>query len=250
MKISATIITLNEQKNIKDCLESLDFADEIVVVDSGSVDQTEEICRSYQNVRFFQHAWQGYGKQKNKAAELAANKWIINIDADERVSPELASNILSAEYSRYNCFKMTRRNFFGKRWVKHCGWYPDYTARLYNSSDCSFSERPVHESLVCDGAVGVLSGDLLHFSYDGIGDYLQRMNRYSSLAAQELYERGYTSGVKDLISRPIATFLRMYLLKKGFLDGSDGLVLSSLYAFYTFSKYAKARELVQERLHD
>lgn len=246
MKISATIITLNEEKNIGACLASLDWADEIVVVDSGSSDRTGEVCRANPKVRFHEHAWEGFGWQKNLAAELAANDWIFNIDADERVSPELRGSILSASFDSCDGFRVARENYFGKRWIRHCGWYPDFNLRLYDRKKCRFGERAVHEAVECRGVVGNLSGNLLHYTYEGIGDYLRRMERYSTLAAEQMIADGRRPGVKDMLLRPLFTFFKMYVMKGGVLEGYDGFLLSSLYAFYTFSKYGKAVELLRK----
>lgn len=242
MNISATIITHNEEKNIAACLASLDFADEIIVVDSGSADRTEELCRRHSKVKFFTQEWLGYGKQKNRAAELATHDWILNLDADERVTPTLRQSIESADNTTFTAARMARENYFGKRWVKYCGWYPDYTIRLYDRRKCSFSERAVHESLEHDGHVKTLGGNLQHFTYAGISDYLQRMDRYSTLAASEMHKSGTTIGSADLIVKPLATFIKMYFIRKGFLEGFFGLALSMLYAQYTFCKYAKLIE--------
>ncbi len=242
-RISATIITLNEEHNIGDCLASLDFTDEIIVVDSGSTDRTEEICRANPKVRFFSQKWLGYGRQKNRAAELARNDLIFNIDADERVSKELNISMKEADTTTFSAARTARENYFGKRWVRHCGWYPDYTTRLYDRRKCSFSERVVHESLEHDGNVTTLAGNLKHFTYADITDYLQRMNRYSSLAAEEMYKSGATTSPANLMLKPLATFIKMYFIRKGFLEGFLGLVLSLLYAQYTFCKYAKLAEL-------
>lgn len=242
MKLSATIITCNEEKNIADCLASLEFVDEIIVVDSGSSDRTEEISRSCPKVRFFRKEWPGYGKQKNRAAELAVNDWILNIDADERVSPELRHSIENADFSSFSAARMARENYFGRHWVKHCGWYPDYTTRLYDRRKCTFSESAVHESLQHDGAACTLIGNLVHRTYADIADYLQRMDRYSTLAARDLHKAGKKTGIAALLIKPMATFVKMYFIRKGFLDGGLGLVLSLLYAQYTFCKYAKLRE--------
>lgn len=243
MKISATIITLNEEKNIADCLASLEFVDEIIVVDSGSSDCTEEICRSFPKVRFFHNDWAGYGKQKNKAAELASNDWILNLDADERVSTELRNSITNADPAGFSAARMARQNYFGDRWIRHCGWYPDYNFRLYDRRNCRFSERIVHETLEHDGRTATLTGDLVHRTYDNISDYLRRMDSYSTLSAQELHKSGKTIGMPSLLVKPLATFIKMYLLKLGFLDGYTGLILSLLYSQYTFCKYAKLAEL-------
>jgi glycosyltransferase involved in cell wall biosynthesis len=243
-RISATIIAFNEEKNIGDCLASLDFADEIIVVDSGSTDRTPEICRAHPRVRFFDQAWLGFGMQKNAAAALAKNDWVFNIDADERVSPALSRSIESAGLERFCCFKVARENYFGRRWIKRCGWYPDYNLRLYDRTRCAFSERDVHETLLPTGEVGLLEGNLLHFTYEGVADYLRRMDRYSTLAAGEVVKAGKRPGLAALFFKPLFTFFKMYVLKRGFLEGYDGVLLSLMYSHYTFYKYAKARELV------
>jgi len=246
MKISATIITLNEEKNIGECLDSLDFVDEIVVVDSGSSDRTEEICRSNPKVRFFSRPWDGFGRQKNLAAELVNHDWIFNIDADERVTEQLACSIGKADFSRFDAFRVARKNHFGGRWIRYCGWYPDYNIRLYNRRSCSFSVRQVHEAVACRTTAPVLHGDLLHFTYDDISDYLKRMERYSSLAAEELIAAGKRPTHIAVLLRPCFTFFKMFLIKRGFLEGYTGFVISALYSFYTFSKYAKALELKKD----
>jgi glycosyltransferase involved in cell wall biosynthesis len=243
MKISATIIVKNEEKNISDCLESLAFADEIVVVDSGSSDRTGEICRANPLVRFYERPWQGFGRQKNIAADLAQNDWIFNIDADERVSPELRESIVAADVTRFDGFRVARENYFAGRCIRRCGWYPDYNLRFYNRQRCRFGDRLVHEAVECRGAAGLLQGNLIHYTYEGISDYLQRMDSYSSLAAKEVVKSGKSSGLCALLLRPPYTFFKMYFLKQGFREGYHGLLLSVLYSIYTFLKYAKAREI-------
>ena len=246
MKISATIITLNEEKNIGACLESLDFVDEIVVVDSGSSDRTEEICRSNPKVRFFSRPWEGFGRQKNLAADLANHDWIFNIDGDERVTKQLVHSIEMADFSMLDAFRVARKNHFGGKWIRYCGWYPDYNIRLYNRRSCSFSIRQVHETVACRTTAPVLHGDLLHFTYDDISDYLKRMERYSSLAAEEIIAAGKRPTYLAVLLRPCFTFFKMFLIKRGFLEGYTGFVISALYSFYTFSKYAKALELKKD----
>jgi len=243
MKISATIIVKNEEAHIADCLASLDFVDEIIVVDSGSTDGTEAICRSSTKVRYVNLPWEGFGRQKNRAAGFAENDWILNIDADERVTPELRVAIQSADFNRFSAFRVARENYFGKRWIRRCGWYPDYNIRLYDRRTAGFSERAVHEAVESQGPVGTLIGNLRHFTYSGISDYVARMDRYSALAAEELVKAGRHAGLTDILFRPFWTFVRMYVLKGGILEGYTGLLLSFLYAQYTFLKYAKAREL-------
>lgn len=250
--ISAVVITLNEERNIGECLDSLSFAGEIVVVDSGSTDRTEEICRGRRGVRFFREAWKGYGRQKNSALEKAVHPWVFSIDADERATAELAGEISSLDLSsaREDGFRVARRSFFGGAWVRHCGWYPDYTIRLFRKDRCRFEEREVHEAVRCAGAVGTLSGDLLHYTYRDTSDYVSRMNRYSTLASRQMRREGRTATAADLALRPPFAFFRTFVLRRGFLDGRLGLKVSVLQGFYTFYKYAKAWEAGREGAAD
>jgi len=250
MNISATIITGNEENNISDCLRSLVFVDEIIVVDSGSTDRTADICKANPKVRFFHQDWLGYGRQKNIAAGHARNDWVLNLDADERVSEQLRRSIEQSDLTTFSAARMARKNYFGKRWIRHCGWYPDYTCRMYDRRVCHFSDRMVHESLEHDGRVATLDGNLVHHSYADISDYLRRMDTYSTLAAQELHRAGRTATAWSLLFRPLATFAKMYLIRRGYLDGLYGLVLSLLYGQYTFCKYAKLAELSLKRRKD
>lgn len=243
MKISATIITHNEEKNIAACLASLAFVDEIIVVDSGSTDRTEDICRANPKVGFFHQDWLGYGMQKNFAASLASHDWILNLDADERVTPALCISIKEADTNTFSAARMARENYFGKRWVRHCGWYPDYTTRLYDRRRCRFSERLVHETLEHNGQVITLAGNLLHHTYEDIADFLQRTNKYSTLSAQEMFREGKRAGILALLVHPAATFIKMYIVRRGFQEGLFGFVFSILYAQYIFGKYAKLAEL-------
>lgn len=243
MKVSATVIVKDEEGNLPACLASLDFADEIVVLDSGSADRTAEIARSHRKVRYATRAMDGYGAQKNAAAALAGNDWIFNIDADERISPRLRASILAADTARFDAFRVARENHFGGRRIRHGGWYPDAKVRLYRRDRCAFGERLVHEAVGCPGPVGRLEGNLLHYSYRDVADYLVRMDRYSTLGAREVLAAGGRPGAAAVLSRPIVAFLRAYLWKLGFLDGYDGFLLAALAAASTLAKYAKAREM-------
>lgn len=246
--VSAILITKNEEENVRDCLASLVFADEIVVVDSGSTDRTEEICRRDPRVRWFPEEWKGFGSQKNSALDKAAGPWIFSIDADERATPELADEISSMDLSFIpeDGFRIARRSFFGGRWVRHCGWYPDSTVRFFRKDRCRFKEREVHETVRCAGPVGRLSGELLHFTYRDTFDYVSRMNRYSTLAARQMRKEGRSVSAADLVLRPLGAFLRAFVLRRGFLDGTLGLKISVLQGFYTFYKYTKAWEESRE----
>ncbi len=247
MKISVTIIALNEEAKIGDCLKSLDWADEIIVSDSGSTDKTVEICESY-GATVYSDTWEGFGKQKNLCASRAKNDWVFNIDADERVTPALREEILSAASNdQNNGYCVPRKNHFAGVWVKHCGWYPDYCLRLYKKECGSFSERLVHEAVQLKGPEGYLKNPLIHLTYDSVAEYKTRAVRYSDLGAQELYANGRRARSTDTVLRPLFTFFKMYILKLGFLDGSLGLKLAALYAGYTKEKYVKLRRLGQRQ---
>ena len=242
-KISVTIITLNEEANICACLESVQWVDEILVSDSGSSDRTVEICQEY-GAKVFNDGWLGFGKQKNLIAGKAKNNWILNIDADERVTSDLRKEIESVlNNGGCNGYNIPRKNFFGERWIKYCGWYPDYNLRLYKKDKGQFNERTVHEAVQIEGRAGCLKASLEHYTYKDISDYLKRMDRYSALAAEEMFKKGCKAGYFDILFRPLFTFLKMFFLQKGFLEGYIGLMLSGLYSAYTFSKYTKLWEI-------
>jgi glycosyltransferase involved in cell wall biosynthesis len=246
--ISAIVITHNEEKNIGACLASLPFADEIVVVDSGSADRTEEICRENPLVRWHSEEWKGFGRQKNSALDKATGPWIFSIDADERVTKELAEEISGIDPVRspFAGYRVPRRSFFGDRWVRHGGWYPDHTVRLWRKESGRFEERSVHEAVRVSGPLGTLRGDLLHYTYRDTADFVQRLNRYSSLGAKELLKEGRSASLPALLFRPAFTFFKMFVLQRGFLDGTLGLKLAGLYSMYTFVKYVKAWEGADE----
>jgi glycosyltransferase involved in cell wall biosynthesis len=242
-KISVAIITKNEEGNIRACLESVQWADEVVVVDNGSTDRTLEICREY-GARVFLEDWKGYPGQKNSAIEKTRNEWVLSLDADERVTPELRREMeerLAAD-APADGYWVPRKNFFLGRWVRRCGWYPDLNLRLFRKSRGRFAEREVHERVEVRGKTLPLSQPLIHETYRTISDFLQRMDRYSTLAAREMHREGRRFRWIDLLSRPPFTFVQMYILRAGFLEGGDGLLLSVLYSYYTFAKYAKLRE--------
>lgn len=246
-KISATIIALNEEKNIRACLESVKWADEIVVSDTGSNDKTVEICGEF-GAKVFNDEWLGFGMQKNLCQERAGSEWILNLDADERITPELKDEILdTVKNAGKEGYFIPRMNYFGGRWIRHCGWYPDHNLRLYRKASGRFSEKKVHEAVVLEGDAGYLKNPLIHLTYTDIADYILRMQRYSTLSAEEMHKLGRGAGPVDLFLRPVFTFFKMFILKKGFLDGTEGAVLSGLYACYTFTKYAKLREMKRNK---
>ncbi len=248
-KITATIITLNEEANIGACLESIKWVDEIIVSDSNSTDRTVEICRSY-GARVYSDDWLGFGRQKNLCQSRASNEWIFNIDADERAEEGLGEEIQEAlKVGEALGYYVPRKNFFGDKWIKHCGWYPDLNLRLYRKDAGRFSERAVHEAVMVNGPTARLTTALIHRTYSGVEDYLKRMERYSTLAAEEMIKEGRTSRAGDMILRPAFTFIKMFFLRRGFLEGMTGLTLSGLYARYTYKKYTKLRQKIRAQGH-
>ncbi|HUK91548.1 MAG TPA: glycosyltransferase family 2 protein [Blastocatellia bacterium] len=244
MKITATIITLNEEINIKAAIESLTFADEIVVVDSGSTDRTVELARENTD-QVFVNSWPGYAAQKNFAADRASNDWIFNLDADERVSPELAREIQSVKDGpdpSAQAFEMPRLCFYLGRWIKHSGWRPDYKTRLYDRRVASWKGDFVHESVNVQGRTGRLGGDLLHYTARSASEHHLRMDRYTTLAAQEALSQGKTTSVLSIIFSPLTAFIRSYVFRLGFLDGAPGLAIAYFAAHYVFLKEIKIWE--------
>lgn len=242
--LSVVIITHNEEDNIKECLESVQWADEVIVVDSDSTDKTEEICGDF-GVHFIKEPWKGFAKQKNSAIEKATRDWILSLDADERITPELRDEIATVMESNNpkDGYFIARKNFFLGRWIKRCGWYPDYNLRLFRKGKGLFGIREVHEAVQLNGTAAYLKFPMEHHTYKSLEDFMKRLDRYSTLAAQELFKEKKTYGILHIMFRPIFTFISMYFLRLGFLEGYYGFVLSVLYSFYTFLKYIKLREM-------
>jgi glycosyltransferase involved in cell wall biosynthesis len=237
------VITRNEAGRLGTCLTSLTWADEIVVVDAESTDRTVEIARGFTD-RVVVRPWPGFAAQKNFAAEQARSDWILSVDADEEVSPELRAEIAGVlgERAAGDGFALPRRNIFWGRWIRHGGLYPDWQVRLFRRGRGRFVERAVHESVEVAGPVGRLQSPLIHRSYDSVAQFLERANRYSSLAADDLVRSGARSGPTPLVLRPLGRFATMYLLRRGFLDGTPGFLLAGLYAYYVFIRSAKVWE--------
>lgn len=241
-KLSATIVTLNEERKIARTVESLRCCDEIVVLDSGSTDRTCGIAASL-HARVFSEPWQGYAWQKNRAAECASHDWILSLDADETLSDDLEAEILALKQEGFtrDGYAMPRMAQYLGRWIRHGGWYPDRKVRLYHRGKAHWTGDFVHESVKVSGAVGQLQGNILHFTCDSLSEHLRTMDRYTTLAAQELKAKGRSPGTARLLFEPAWTFLRAYLLQRGFLDGYPGLAIAYMAALYSFLKYAKAR---------
>jgi glycosyltransferase involved in cell wall biosynthesis len=242
-RLTAVLITLDEEERLRTCLESVAWADEIVVVDAESHDKTAQIAREFTE-RVIVRPWPGFAAQKNFALEQAAGDWVLSLDADEEVSGELRQEIQAvlADPAALEGYAVPRRNIFWGRWVRHGGLYPDRQVRLFRRGRARFFERDVHESVRVEGRVGRLGGALLHRSYRDVADFLTRANRYSSLAAEEWRRAGRRVGPVDLVLRPLGRFLGMYVFRLGFLDGWRGLLLATLYAYYVFMRAAKVVE--------
>jgi (heptosyl)LPS beta-1,4-glucosyltransferase len=242
-KLSVTIITLNEAANIDACLSSVAWADERLVVDSGSTDGTADRARAA-GARVIVRDWPGYSEQKNVAAGEASHDWILSIDADERVTPELGAEIATLLGSEPPAagYRVPRIAWHLGRWIRTTDWYPDYQLRLYDRRRARWKPRRVHESVEADGPVAPLQHDLQHYAYRDIGHHHQTMDRYTSLAAEEMYANGRRAGLSDLVLHPPAAFLRNYILRRGFLDGAAGFTISAMNAYYVFLKFAKLRE--------
>jgi glycosyltransferase involved in cell wall biosynthesis len=241
--LSAVLITRNAVAVLEPCLESLAFADEIVIVDSASGDATLEIAARH-GARVVQKEWLGYGRQKQFAVEQAKNDWVLCIDADERVSPELAASVQAALAAPVSpVYRMARRNRFFGRWLSHGEGYPDWSPRLFNRMNARWSDDLVHEKVLYAVTPGTLQGDLLHDSSDDLSTYLERQNRYTTLAARQAYELGRSAGVFHLLMSPVVRFFKFYVLRLGFLDGLPGLIHISIGCMNSYMKYAKLMEL-------
>ena len=241
MKISAVIITQNEEVMLPDCLRSLGWVDEIVVLDSGSSDRTVEIARAG-GAKVSQSAdWPGFGAQKNRAAALAGGEWILSIDADERVTPELAAGMRKAvqDAGGIVAFEVARLSSYCGRTMRHSGWWPDHVARLYRAGRARFSDDLVHERLAADGPVGRLEDLLLHESFTSLEQVLDKMNRYSTLGAQQMAAAGRRASLATALAHGLAAFVKTYLLKTGFLDGREGFMLAVSNAEGAYYKYLK-----------
>ena len=247
MKLSATVVTLNEERNIARAIESLRFADEILVVDSGSTDRTREIAVRL-GARVIEEAWRGYAAQKNFAAESAANDWILSLDADEAVNEELEGEILSLKQGEpvFKAYSMPRLAQYCGRWIRHGGWYPDRKIRLYHRGFGEWVGSYVHESVRTKSEAGELNGHLLHFTCGSIAEHVRTVDKYTTLAARELADRGVLIPVRRLTLDPAWTIFRTYVLRRGFLDGPQGIAIAWMAGFYTFLKYAKAREAIAD----
>ncbi len=248
MTLSVCIITLNEEANIARTLKSVrGIADEIIVVDSGSTDATVSLAREH-GAKVFTEPWKGFAAQKNSALAKAGCDWILSLDADEEVSPELAASIGAllkpGATPQFSGYTMNRRNMYLKRWLKRSGYYPDPKLRLIKRGAAEFELRAVHEDMKMTGKLGHLNGDLIHYAYPTLESFIEHANRYSSLGAQMEVEKGRVGfSFINIVLRPMVRFLYSYFFRLGFLDGREGLLVLMTHASYVSWKYAKAWEM-------
>lgn len=248
-RLSVITLTMNEVGNIGKCLESVRWADEIIVVDSGSTDGTLDIARQYTG-KVFTIEWPGYGAARNFALSQTTGNWVLWLDADERVTPELGEEIrglLSSGSTGVAGYAIGRRAYFLGRWIRHCGWYPSRVVRLFQRESGRFTESRVHERLRLEGPAKETRNDLLHFTDPTLHHYVAKFNRYTTLGAEDLHAAGRRFRYVDLFVRPPIHFFKMYILRRGFLDGIEGFLLSVLSSAYTFTKYAKLWEIERNR---
>jgi len=247
--LSVIIITRNEEANLGDCLASLEgIAHQIVVVDTNSTDATLEIAKKYGATVSQPLDWPGFGIQKNRALDLATGDWILSLDADERLTPALRSEILTAidHPGRANCFAIPRLSWYCGRFIRHSGWSPDFVDRLFIRGTARFSEDLVHERLLPTGPVAKLNNPMLHYSFINYSQVLQKIDRYSTASAEQAFAKGKTSSPLKAILHGIWSFFRTYILQAGFLDGAQGLALAISNAQGTYYRYIKLWHLIAE----
>jgi glycosyltransferase involved in cell wall biosynthesis len=247
IKISVIIITGNEEKNIEDCLRSVEWAEDIVVVDCYSKDRTVEIARKYTN-RVYLKEWVGYAKQKAYSLSLARNKWTLSLDADERVTNELKKEIIELLRSNpeLDGYYIPRRNYFLGRWIKGCGWYPGYQMRFFKKELTRLTDRKVHEGFEVDGKIGHLKNDIIHFTHPNIEHIIKKINEYSSLQAEEKADRK-KAHLYNILINPSIAFLQHFFLRKGFKDGAYGFLVSLIHALTNMLTYIKIWEIQNKK---
>lgn len=248
-RLSVAIITLNEELNLPDCLASVAFADEIVVVDSGSTDRTVEIARVAGAKVVIAANWSGFGTQKNRALAECTGDWILSLDADERIPPDLREELLrTLPEPAFDVYEIPRRSFYCGRFMRHSGWSPDRVRRLFRRGTARFSDAPVHEALQTERPIGRLQHSIEHWSFRSMEQVLDKVNRYSSLSAPVVVQRGGRPGVLVALMHGAAAFLRTYVLQRGFLDGKHGLMLAISNAEGSYYRYIKAMLLAEQNV--
>ncbi len=242
-----TIITRNEEENIRACLESVSFAGQIILVDSGSTDATLKIAEEF-GCEIYSEEWRGFGPQKQSAVEKCRMPWILVLDADERIPPqtaEIIKKIVTAPQTPEAGFSFPRKNYFQERWIKHAGWWPDYVIRLFRKESGRLTSATVHEAVEVEGVVGALPFPIEHFTESSLAKILQKIDKYSTLGAYAAYKEGKSSSIFSAFTRAFFTFIQNYFLRLGLLDGKQGLTLAVTDSVNKFFKYAKLSELVR-----
>lgn len=249
-KLSVYVIAYNDEPNMRACLQSAaGWADELIVVDSHSADRTAAIAAEFTD-HVYQVDFSGFGALRNQAVARCSHEWIFSLDTDERMTPALQQEIreVIAMPDPADAYLVPRKNFFLGRWIKHCGWYPDYRQpQLFRNGRLRYRQELVHERFDCDGRIGHLSQPALQYPFRDIDHYIAKQDRYSDLMAQRMMQEGSRFHPHQLLTHPAGAFLKMYALRRGFLDGMPGLILSGLYGYYTFMKYAKLWELMKDK---
>lgn len=245
-KISVTVITKNEEKNISDCLNSVKWADEIIVVDSESTDKTLEIAKQFTE-KIFIRKWEGYVPQKRYAISLASNEWVLSLDADERITTELKEEITNLDPGEFNGFKIRRKNFLMNKEITSCGWEKDFQLRLMKKSKADLSDRLVHEKFIVEGKTGVLKNPMLHYTFSSFTKYFSKINHYTSLKSQELYQKKKHVNGWIIFSHTVSAFFTFFFIRGGFKDGVYGLIISLLHSVSTMMNYIKLWELQNKK---
>lgn len=247
IKISGVVITFNEEKNIERCLNSMDkVCDEIIIIDSFSTDRTKEICLNFKKVKFIEQAFTGYADQKNAAIDHASHNFVLSLDADEEFSEELKASVLAVKKdAQYAAYKFNRFTNFCGQWIKHSGWYPDTKLRLWDKRKGRWGSLNIHESVELTAGVEVqqLPGDLLHYSFYNLNEFVERSNKYAKMSAYAMHESGKSASFIKLVLSPLYRFIQDYFIKRGLLDGFNGFVISLVGSYSTFLKYAYLKSL-------
>lgn len=248
MSLSVIVITKNEEAAIGNCLSSVAWADEIIVVDSGSTDRTGIICRQYTD-NFYTNDWPGFGPQKNKALELATKEWVLSLDADEMISPELRVEIENVMNNQelHSAFAIPRRSNYCGKFMLHGGWWPDYVTRLFRKDSAQFSNDLIHERIMVTGSLGRLKHPIVHDAFGNIEEVLETINRYSTIGAKMMYEHGKRGKLSKAILHGFWSFFQTYVVRAGFLDGREGFMLAVSNAEGTYYRYLKLMLLEEKK---
>ena len=245
-KISVIIITKDEEKNISDCLKSVEWADEIIVIDAESNDKTVKLAKIFTD-KIFTKKWEGYVPQKKYALSLASNEWVLSVDADERITPELKNEILNLSPGNFAGYKIRRKNFLLGKEITSCGWGNDYQLRLFKKEKTDLTDRLVHEGFTVDGKIGKLKNPMLHYTFSSFTEYFNKINYYTSLKAEELVKQKGKIGGWTIFSHTVSAFILFFINKRGFKDGVRGLIISLLHSVSTMLNYLKLWELQNKK---